>query len=142
MGRTFFLVQGSGVLRRIDENAYWLHFSKAKVLSTGSSSGSGMEAPAENFWSGAGEADELTGCGGVVVAAVAAVAVGRGGRRFSDKAVRFIPSADLRDRRVSTGAVLGEVVVSVVCNDKCVVGTLQETVEVAVAVPRQGGRAQ
>ena len=43
---------------------------------------------------------------------------------------RVLLSADLRDRRVSTGAVLGEGVVPVECNDKCVVETLQETVEV------------
>ena len=37
---------------RINETAYWLHLSKAKVLPAGSSSGSGAEAPAENFFIG------------------------------------------------------------------------------------------
>ena len=50
----------------VSKTAYWLHFSKAKVLPAGPSSGSGVEAPAENF-SRAGEADGLTGWGGVAV---------------------------------------------------------------------------
>ena len=37
---------------RITETANWLHLSTAKVLSAGSTSGSGVEAPAENFLMG------------------------------------------------------------------------------------------
>ena len=50
---TITSVLGSGVVRlerRINETAYWLHLSKAKVLHAGSSSGSGVEAPAANFF--------------------------------------------------------------------------------------------
>ena len=53
---------------RITETAYWLHLSKAKVLPTLGHSGSGVEAPAENFFDLRGGADGLTGWGGVVVA--------------------------------------------------------------------------
>ena len=52
MPRTLFLVNGSGVARlkrRIDETAYWLHLSKAKVLPAGSSAGSGSGGTQDRY---------------------------------------------------------------------------------------------
>ena len=76
---------------RINETAYLLHLSKATVLPAGSSSGSGVESPAENFLR-AGGADGLTGWGGVAVAA------GRGFvLQFNDVAVVDVPVVQVVD---------------------------------------------
>ena len=63
--------------RRVIETVYQLLLRKAKVLTAGSSSGSGVEAPAENFlrrWRAMGS---LGGSGSAVA--------GSRGRQFFDK---------------------------------------------------------